>query len=243
MRYNRFKPDLLKWHKTNRNRSATSAPHWHGLNRNRWHNNSDFTGTIQTEIANNSIQVDSLNVPLDKNQGYFPLKIFTDTSIYVGYDTFHVEWYSKHLTAMKEPLIFNKKQDKSTFRFLWLRTFHNPISIRIEKQFDSYSLTWKLCDGAGGYEPGKLVIDKTKIIDKNTWDTFQDKLSKADYWNLKTNEVGILGTDGSQWILEGTDKNNYHVVDRWTPSGGSFYECCDFLIRLTDFKIMGDDKY
>ena len=25
--------------------------HWHGLNRNRWHNNSDFTGTIQTEIA------------------------------------------------------------------------------------------------------------------------------------------------------------------------------------------------
>ena len=191
----------------------------------------------------NSVQVDSLNVPIDKKQGYFPLNIFTDTSIYVGYDTFHVEWYSKHLIAMEEPLMFNKKQDKSTFRFLWLRTFHNPISIRIDKKSDLYSLTWKLCDGAGGYDPGKLVINKTKTIDKKTWDTFQGLLSKADYWNLQTNEVEIIGTDGSQWILEATDKDNYHVVDRWTPRGGSFYNCCDFLLGLTDLKIEEDDKY
>lgn len=91
-----------------------------------------------------SIKVDSLNIPIDKNQGYFPLEIFTDTSIYIGYDTLHIEWYSKHLRAMKEHLLFNKKQDKLTFRFLWLRTFHNPIAIRIEKQSDTYNLTWKL---------------------------------------------------------------------------------------------------
>ena len=185
-----------------------------------------------------------MNVPIDKNQGYFPLKMFTDTSIYVGYDTFHVEWYSKYLIAMEEPLMFNKRQNKSTFRLLWLRIFHNPVSIRIDKQSDdSYSLTWKQCDGAGGYEPGKLVINKTKTIDKKTWDTFQDILSKTDYWNFKTNEVEVLGTDGSQWILEGTDMNNYHVVDRWTPSGGKFYDCCNFLIELTDLKIKKEDKY
>ena len=195
------------------------------------------------KYLDSSIEVDSLNVPINKNQGYFPLKVFTDTSIYVGYDTFQVEWYSKHLITMKEPLIFNKKQDKSTFRFLWLRTFDNPIAIRIEKHSDIYSLTWKLCDGAGGYDPGKLVINKTKKIDKETWDKFQDMISKSDYWNLATNEVDIIGTDGSQWILEGTDKNNYHVVDRWTPRGGSFYDCCDFLIGLTDLKIKKEDKY
>lgn len=72
---------------------------------------------------------------------------------------------------------------------------------------------------------------------------FQTLLSKADYWNLKTNEVDIPGNDGSQWILEGVDDKNYHVVDRWTPRGGSFYECCDFLIGLTDLKIEKSDKY
>jgi len=190
-----------------------------------------------------SIDVDSLNIPIDMNQGYFPMELFTDTSIYVGYDTFHVEWYSEHLRAMKEPLIFNKKQTKSTYRFLWLRTFNNPISIRIDKQADLYSVSWKLCDGAGGYEPGQLVVDKTKTIDKNTWDKFLGLLSKADYWNLKTNEVEILGTDGSQWILEGADIDNYHVVDRWTPSGGTFYDCCDYLIGLTDLKIKKGEKY
>lgn len=58
-----------------------------------------------------------------------------------------------------------------------------------------------MTDGTGGYDPEKLIINK-KIIDKKTWDTFQDMLSKADYWNLKTNEGEILGNDGSQWIIE-----------------------------------------
>ncbi|HCY41797.1 MAG TPA: hypothetical protein DHV48_10645 [Prolixibacteraceae bacterium] len=195
------------------------------------------------KYLDNSIKVDSLNVPIDMNQGYFPLNKFTDTSIYVGYDTFHVEWYSKHLIAMEEPLIFNKKQNKSIFRFLWLRSFHNPIAIRIEKQSDTYLLTWKLCNGAGGYEPKKMIVNKTKTINKETWDSFQDLLLKVDYWNLKTNEVEIPGSDGSQWILEGTDEKNYHVVDRWTPRGGIFYDCCNFLIELTDLEFKEDEKY
>ncbi len=194
-------------------------------------------------FLDNTIQVDSLNVPINKTQAYYPIKLFTDTTIYVGFDTSSVEWYSKHLFAMGEPLIFNKKQNKSIYRFLWLRTFHNPIAIRIEKQLDIYKLTWKLCDGAGGYDPGKLIINKTKTIDKKSWDKFNNLLSKADFWNLNTIEVEIPGNDGSQWILEGTDKHNYHIVDRWSPKGGNFYECCNFLINLTDLKIYINDKY
>jgi len=188
------------------------------------------------EYLDDSIKVDTLNIPIYANQSYFPLKVFTDTSIYIGHDTFIVKWYSKHLSAMKEPLMFNKTQNKIIYRFLWLRTFNNPVAIRIEKQLDTYNLTWKLCDGAGGYDPGKLVVNKTKSIDKETWGNFITLLNKSGFWNLNTNEVDIQCEDGAQWILEGVDRRRYHVVDRNTPLGGSFYDCCDFLIGLTDLK-------
>ena len=190
-----------------------------------------------------SIIVDSLNFPLDSNQMYFPYHLFADTSLYIGRDTFLVNWYSSHLRAMTEPLLFNKNLEKEVYRFLWLRTFDNPISIRIEKENSKYTLTWKLCDGAGGYYPGKMTINKAKSIDKKTWDQFHTLIKKSDFWHLPTTDVEFPGTDGSEWILEGFENKNYHVVDRWTPRGGKFYYCCNFLINLTDLTINEKDKY
>ena len=33
-----------------------------------------------------------------------------------------------------------------------------------------------------------------------------------------------MGTDGSQWIIEGVKKGQYHVVDRWMPKDGMVRE-------------------
>lgn len=133
------------------------------------------------KFINPEIKVDKENVPIDKKQLYFPLELFPEKDIKFiqlndsmtqiesvpiesKYDTFVVNWYSEQLYAMEEPLLFNKTMDKEVFRFTWLRTFDNPISIRIEKHKDKYRLFWKLCDGAGGYVPGDLKIDKSKKI-------------------------------------------------------------------------------
>jgi hypothetical protein len=73
-----------------------------------------------------TIKVDSLNVPIDFKQPYFPKEMFPEINtdwikendstysikaevIEGTYDEFVVNWYSKHLHAMKEPLLFNKK--------------------------------------------------------------------------------------------------------------------------------------
>jgi hypothetical protein len=174
---------------------------------------------------------------------YFPLEVFTDTAIYVGHDTFVVKWYSKHLHALNEPILFNDTSSHETYRFTWLRTFHNPVAIRIEKNKDSYTLFWKQSDGAGGYEPGKIVVDRQRTIDKNTWDSFLGKLKESDFWQLPTNKMDF-GNDGSQWILEAKTPQKYHVVDRWTPGkGDKYYQVCDFLIKLADLKIKGNNKY
>ena len=182
---------------------------------------------IVSDTTTMSYELSDRYIPTDSTQFYFP------NSVFYEFDNFCNKWYSKHLFAMREPILFPNSSQTETYRFVWLRTFHNPIAIRIEKQQNIYLLTWKLCDGAGGYEPGRLSIAKQKQIDENTWENFKKLLNKIDFWKMDT-EVKEMGFDGSQWILEGKVADKYHVVDRWTPRGGAYYECCDFLIGLTD---------
>jgi len=101
-----------------------------------------------------------------------------------------------------------------------------------------------MCSGAGGYAPGKLILDKQKTITVAEWNQFIARLIRAGFWNMATELKGILGNDGSQWILEGKNGDRYHVVDRWTPgSSTDYYKCCDYLLSLTDIKVSGQDKY
>ena len=159
-------------------------------------------------------------------------------------DTFSNSWYSSQLLALKESPLFNDITALETYRFLWIRTFHHPIAIRFERQGNSYILYWKECDGAGGYEPGKLIANKKMEVDKKTWLEFKDKLNEIDFWNLPMDDSDQLGTDGAQWILEGKNTELYHFTDRWSPKKSSaYYQCCDFLIKLTDLNIDNEKKY
>lgn len=153
---------------------------------------------------------------------------------------FHINWYSTHLNALGEPVLSDSLPAK-VFRFTWLRTFHNPIVIRLENNNDSIILYWKVCDGAGGYEPGKIIENKSKVLTIKEWTDFVSSINSINFWNLPTTQSGILGTDGAQWILEGKELGKYHVVDRW--SGGKIESVCMKLLELTDLKIKQDDIY
>ena len=208
---------------------------------------------------NSTINVDENNVPIDKNEFYFPLDFFPELSVDMEQDstgtwimspkiiegvqdTFVVRWYSKHLYAMKEPLLFNKNLNKEVYRFTWLRTFDNPVVIRIENIGNKYKLIWKLTDGAGGYEPGNLIINKSSEIKPEEWEMFKSKLDSLDYWNMNLGRL-TLGDDGSEWILEGVNKDKYNVVTVWSPSKGKYYEVCNYLLSLTDLEITENEKY
>jgi hypothetical protein len=203
----------------------------------------------QSKLPINTVNVDafqisdSTEIKIDSNKFYFPLETFRDDSFYAGHDTFTIAWYSKHLSAMKEQIIFTDKSEKEIYRFTWLRTFNNPIAIRIERTDNKYLLFWKLCDGKGGYDPGKLTINQEKKISEAEWKEFKNRINQVDFWNMKTNSK-ILGFDGAEWILEGKLNNQYHVVNRWSPKpSDNFYRCCDYLISLTELKIGDEEKY
>ena len=213
-----------------------------------------FTQSIG-RFVDKIIKVDSLNVPIDSQQYYFPNELIKPElsnsnknfdSITIINSAFRVdlpaEWYSKHLFAMKEPLLFNRKTEKQIYRFTWLRTFNKPMTFRIEKWKNRYILYWKVLDGTGGYAPGKLEIEKLKVLTEKEWSTFINLIEKANFWNMKLGRE-IAGTDGSELIMEGVNSNNYRVVRVWSPNKGNFYDACDYLISLTDLNISEKKKY
>ena len=149
-----------------------------------------------------------------------------------------MDWYSRHLSALEEPVLSDSLPTK-IFRFTYLRTFHNPIVIGLVNENDTITIYWKVSDGAGGYEPGNLVEDKSKELTLKEWEDFTEKINSIIFWSLPSIKTGLIGTDGSQWILEGKRFGKYHVVDRWC--GGEISNACKKLIELTDLKL--EDVY
>lgn len=208
--------------------------------------NDSFGQTQDNLIVNfktDTLKGDSVDNCISDSRLFFPIATRIDSNNCVGFDSFTNKWYSKHLRAMGESVLFEKKLNKEVFRFTWLRTFDNPIMIRLERKNDSINLFYKMTSGAGGYDPGEIVIDKQKKSSINEWNEFMNLVDSCNFWNTQPCTVLIEGTDGSQWILEGATNDYYNVVDKWTPRNGLYYDCCNYLIEKTDLEIKKDDKY
>lgn len=187
-------------------------------------------------VGTNSAETDlATNITLQQ-ENYFPDGIFDQK---VENNNFISQWYSKQLKALGEPSIYKERnnKDKQIFRFTWLRTFHNPISIRLEvnKNDGSGTLYVKETDGAGGYEPGNIKEDFKKNISKESIDKLLKLLEKEDFWKLSP-KVKTMGLDGAQWIIEGLQDGKYHLVDRWSPNGG-IKDIGLFFLQLSGLKV------
>ncbi|MFC2110577.1 hypothetical protein ACFLRU_06735 [Bacteroidota bacterium] len=176
------------------------------------------------------IAQNELYVPFDKGETDFPK----------GVDQFWAKVYTEFLIALKENKIDTLKTEKEIYRFLWLRTFHNPIVIRIEKNDKEIKLFWKRSNGEGGYEAGKIVENKSIQLSRKQWSEFKKLLKNSNFWknpSIKNDRDIIQATDGAQWVLEGIKNNEYHIseIDVFKP--------CWYLIKLTEMKIPENEFY
>lgn len=158
-------------------------------------------------------------------------------------DEFRREWYSAYLRAMEEPsLSRGDVAVDAAYRFLWLRTFHNPIAVRIEKKGAAYTLY--AVELADAEEAGSKIDVRRE----------QKKLSQADYDELtagleSTNpweewsEREPAGLDGAEWILEGYRDDCYQVANQWSPRSGEFREVCLRFLDAAGFVIPKRDVY
>jgi hypothetical protein len=178
---------------------------------------------------------------------YFPAGILDEDA---KADKFKCEWYSNALASLKEPSFWqsSKAQKVQSYRFLWLRSFHHPISVRLDARPDGTALlTTKITSGKGGYEPGHLIEKRTQKLTKEQTESFLEEIQEFKFWTLPTSppkDPNVVELDGAQWVLEGIKDGHYHVIDRWSPDKGEVHALgIIMLIDLAKLKLLYQDVY
>jgi hypothetical protein len=156
-------------------------------------------------------------------QQYFPESTFDDQK---KSNDFIVEWYSQQLKALQEPSLWemSKSIKGQVYRFLWLRSFHHPVVVRLNVNDDGTgTLVTKVGDGQGGYPPGRLIENRTQDLSKQQTQRFLDEVKQLKYWDLSSREETnprVVNLDGARWVIEAVRGGNYKIVDRWSPEKG-----------------------
>jgi hypothetical protein len=94
-----------------------------------------FFASCAQETSNRSrpaTVVDTIPLPLGSTTLYFPSKPQGKDSMPDAFSMFTNQWYSQKLFGLKEPILYNNKDNKEFYRFTWLRSFDHPVSIRLK---------------------------------------------------------------------------------------------------------------
>lgn len=151
---------------------------------------------------------------------YFPPKAFDDDT---RSDQFAADWYSHVLECLREPSIWelSKNPSNETYRFLWLRTFDHPISVRLEVKPDgSGVLSTRIGSGSAGFLSSmKDVIESnSRTLKSEEVQSLLREVTEVDFWSIPSHiQHDQTGTDGSEWIIEAANGGHYHIVTRWSP--------------------------
>jgi enterochelin esterase-like enzyme len=151
---------------------------------------------------------------------------------------------SRFLKIMGEPSISDANGTREfAYRFLWRRTFHHPISVRIQKSGPSTVLRAVELDGAAGYYPGRVLKEVNKELSQPELEAALARLNKTGFWQMPIKDDSRWGLDGATWILEGNQGGKYHVVTRWSPESGDFRELCRYLVQLSGLAVPEKEIY
>ncbi|WP_210420089.1 hypothetical protein [Aquisphaera giovannonii] len=149
----------------------------------------------------------------------------------------------KYLPAMKEPFLqelAGKDRAATVYRFLWLPSFHDPISVRFvnsDRGIFLYATRLKL---DREYRPVRIVERRSVELKPVHWKRITDQLKKARFWDLPTHArhpFGGGGEDGHLLIVEGVRDGQYHVVMRDNPPGGNFVDLCQAMLFMSQIDV------
>lgn len=165
--------------------------------------------------------------PADAPDYYFPKGTFAARSR--DDDSFVRRWYSTQLAAAKQASLSCGKAQHS-YRFTWLRSFHQPVVIGVTLRGAQAELEAVELDGAGGYGPGKLKRDVRKTLSADDADAVH---ALIDALGKEQSTVENLTFDGAEWIVERREADSYRVWSRTSPDTGPIRELGLKLLQLT----------
>jgi len=174
--------------------------------------------------------------PPDSDPQYFPRGIFSQ---YPDLSDWIARWYATELRALEEPSLFEQAKDNSveTYRLLLVPSFRHRLAVRLELQPNGTGLlTAKMTTGAD-WNPGHVLRMERISISTEQIEGFRTLLTNARFWSLPTEDRGITGFDGTEWVMEGRRHGTHKVVDRWSGFIDEKYlQLCQYLIELSPIK-------
>lgn len=176
--------------------------------------------------------------------------VFDNSTDYLGETSssfFWVDAFSKDLTKMQEPVLYNNQlqEDETIFRFSFFPSFHPPVSFRVVKNNGEVTLYWK------------ILLTK---YDPNTWkeisttvNTGHRKMTAAQYEKLlqymeavRLDELPrskyVMMLDGAQWVMERMTDQGFkaHFTN---VAGNDIQQVYSFLAKLSGEKLKYIEEY
>lgn len=158
-----------------------------------------------------------------------------------GLDNYRRNRYSRYLLAMGEPSLACETRFP-VYRFMWLRSFHNPIAVRVEQHDDGMHLAAVELEGADSYEFGKQARRIERMLSIEEVHRFSEALAQAEIWTASV-EQKQEGLDGARWIVEARDGKRYRLQDVWTPEHGRVHSLGKTFLALTGWSFPQDELY
>lgn len=131
-----------------------------------------------------------------------------------GADTLRVNWFGNALAAMGEPRLPGYPGE--VLRFLWLRTFHRPMVVRLEWRPDGCLVVLGMLEGRAGEALGAVRKRDSTVTTVDRCDAVRATLHAAGFARA-TLPPNARKRDGSEWVFERQGRDGYHVVVRWSP--------------------------
>ncbi len=157
-------------------------------------------------------------------------------------DEFEDQWFSGELSAFREPSLYARAASAPrSLRLTWLRSFHDPVVVRIDSRGDgSAVMTARRRPGGHGFGSQGGVDREQEIV---------RFLSTAEAVALAriVDETGLFESppsgcscclDGAQWIIEGVDPHaGYRYRSRQSPDEGLERVIGLHLLTLTGWNL------
>jgi hypothetical protein len=122
---------------------------------------------------------------------------------------------------MKEPSIQGAevKGEDFHFRFTWLRSFQDPVSVRVWSQQGKVQCHYVALGGQSQNSPGTPKDEQTFVLNQEQVRAMEALALAKEFWApLNEQEEMMSGTDGAMWVFEWKDALGYRLRDIWTPS-------------------------
>jgi hypothetical protein len=155
-------------------------------------------------------------------QQYFPAGALDGDS---GRDRAKSERYSSLLKGLREPSLWELSQKDphaEAYRFLWLRAFDRPVSVRFTLRTNGTAWLHTKVSSHTGTGDGGGNSSSLSWMPRSWARSLQTAFTNAHLLEPRPPREypTAAGIEGAEWILEGVKDGRYDVIDRWSPPIG-----------------------